>query len=46
MQHVFNAGDTVYRGRLSITTYQPDEPPLEMTVEHLRAVQTALRDAG
>jgi len=29
-----------------LTTYQPDEPPLEMTVEHIRAVQTALRDAG
>jgi len=29
-----------------LTTYQPDEPPLEMTVEHLRAVQKALRDAG
>ena len=29
-----------------LTTYQPDEPPLEMAVEHLRAVQTALRDAG
>jgi len=29
-----------------LTTYQPDEPPLEMTVAHLRAVQTALRDAG
>lgn len=29
-----------------MTTYQPDEPPLEMSVEHLRAVQTALRDAG
>jgi len=29
-----------------LTTFQPDEPPLEMTVEHLRAVQAALRDAG
>jgi glyoxylase-like metal-dependent hydrolase (beta-lactamase superfamily II) len=29
-----------------MTTFQPDEPPLEMTVEHLRAVQAALRDAG
>ncbi|WP_237674114.1 MBL fold metallo-hydrolase [Mycolicibacterium aichiense] len=29
-----------------LTSFQPDEPPLEMTVEHLRTVQTALRDAG
>ena len=29
-----------------MTTFQPDEPPLEMSVEHLRAVQSALRDAG
>ncbi|MBI3691291.1 MAG: MBL fold metallo-hydrolase [Mycolicibacterium aromaticivorans] len=29
-----------------LTSFQPDEPPLEMTVEHLRKVQTALRDAG
>jgi glyoxylase-like metal-dependent hydrolase (beta-lactamase superfamily II) len=29
-----------------LTTFQPDEPPLEMTVEHLRKVQAALRDAG
>jgi hydroxyacylglutathione hydrolase len=29
-----------------MTTFQPDEPPLEMTVEHLRAVQSALREAG
>ncbi|TGD90725.1 MBL fold metallo-hydrolase [Mycolicibacterium sp. CH28] len=29
-----------------LTTFQPDEPPLEMTVEHLYAVRSALRDAG
>lgn len=29
-----------------LTTYQPDEPPLEMSVEHLRAVQSAMREAG
>jgi len=28
------------------TTFQPDEPPLEMTVDHLRAVRDALRIAG
>jgi hydroxyacylglutathione hydrolase len=28
------------------TTYQPDEPPLEMTVEHLQAVNAALTAAG
>lgn len=29
-----------------LTTYQPDEPPLEMAVEHLHAVRSALREAG
>lgn len=29
-----------------LTTFQPDEPPLEMTVKHLDAVRSALRDAG
>ncbi len=29
-----------------LTTFQPDEPPLEMTVEHLDAIRSALRDAG
>lgn len=29
-----------------LTTYQPDEPPLEMTVEHLHAVRSALLEAG
>ena len=28
------------------TTYQPDEPPLEMTVEHLHAVRAALDEVG
>ena len=28
------------------TTFQPDEPPLEMTPAHLRAVQAALAEAG
>ena len=28
------------------TTFQPDEPPLEMTTAHLRAVRAALDDAG
>ncbi|MCC3264808.1 MBL fold metallo-hydrolase [Arthrobacter gengyunqii] len=28
------------------TTYQPDEPPLEMTVEHLHKVRSALEAAG
>ncbi|MCC3269487.1 MBL fold metallo-hydrolase [Arthrobacter gengyunqii] len=28
------------------TTYQPDEPPLEMTVEHLHMVRSALDAAG
>ncbi|MHA7240528.1 MBL fold metallo-hydrolase [Arthrobacter sp. TMS1-12-1] len=28
------------------TTYQPDEPPLEMTVDHLREVRSALDAAG
>ncbi|GAA0673096.1 hypothetical protein GCM10010193_27200 [Kitasatospora atroaurantiaca] len=28
------------------TTYQPDEPPLQMTVDQLRALQRALADAG
>ncbi|WP_059019462.1 MBL fold metallo-hydrolase [Mycobacterium sp. M26] len=28
------------------TTYQPDEPPLEMAVEHLYAVRAALREVG
>jgi hydroxyacylglutathione hydrolase len=28
------------------TTYQPDEPPLEMTVEHLRDVRAALDEIG
>lgn len=28
------------------TTYQPDEPPLEMTPAHLRAVRAALDDTG
>ncbi len=28
------------------TTYQPDEPPLEMTVAHLRAVRAALAEVG
>lgn len=28
------------------TTFQPEEPPLEMTVDHLRAVRAALRDVG
>jgi glyoxylase-like metal-dependent hydrolase (beta-lactamase superfamily II) len=28
------------------TTYQPDEPPLQMSVEHLRAVRAALAEAG
>ena len=29
-----------------LTTYQPDEPPLEMTVEHLYAVRSALDHVG
>ncbi|WP_197748110.1 MBL fold metallo-hydrolase [Mycolicibacterium helvum] len=29
-----------------LTTFQPDEPPLEMAVEHLYAVRAALREAG
>ena len=28
------------------TTYQPDEPPLEMTVEQLRDVQRAVAEVG
>ena len=28
------------------TSYQPDEPPLEMTVAHLNAFRAALDDAG
>jgi glyoxylase-like metal-dependent hydrolase (beta-lactamase superfamily II) len=28
------------------TTYQPDEPPLEMTVAHLRAIRFALDEVG
>jgi glyoxylase-like metal-dependent hydrolase (beta-lactamase superfamily II) len=28
------------------TTYQPDEPPLEMTVDHLYAVRAALDEVG
>ncbi|MBO3750715.1 MBL fold metallo-hydrolase [Streptosporangiaceae bacterium NEAU-GS5] len=28
------------------TTYQPDEPPLEMTVDHLRAIQAAVEEIG
>lgn len=28
------------------TTYQPDEPPLEMTVAHLRAIRSALDEVG
>jgi hydroxyacylglutathione hydrolase len=28
------------------TTYQPDEPPLELTVEHLRALRRALTEIG
>jgi glyoxylase-like metal-dependent hydrolase (beta-lactamase superfamily II) len=28
------------------TTYQPDEPPLEMTVAHLHAVRAALDEVG
>lgn len=28
------------------TTYQPDEPPLEMTVGHLRAIRAALDEVG
>jgi hydroxyacylglutathione hydrolase len=28
------------------TTFQPDEPPLEMTTDHLRAVRGALAAAG
>ncbi|RZT18849.1 glyoxylase-like metal-dependent hydrolase (beta-lactamase superfamily II) [Mycobacterium sp. BK558] len=28
------------------TTFQPDEPPLQMTVDHLRAIRSALREAG
>ncbi len=28
------------------TTYQPDEPPLEMTVEHLHAIRSALDEVG
>jgi hydroxyacylglutathione hydrolase len=28
------------------TTYQPDEPPLEMTVAHLHAVRAALDEIG
>jgi hydroxyacylglutathione hydrolase len=28
------------------TTYQPDEPPLEMTVAHLHAVRSALDEVG
>lgn len=29
-----------------LTTYQPDEPPLEMSVAHLHAVRAALETAG
>ncbi|MDH6193978.1 hydroxyacylglutathione hydrolase [Mycobacterium frederiksbergense] len=29
-----------------MTTYQPDEPPLEMTAEHLLALRCALDDVG
>ncbi|HTY27547.1 MAG TPA: hypothetical protein VMD51_05285, partial [Mycobacterium sp.] len=29
-----------------LTTFQPDEPPLEMAVEDLHAVRSALREAG
>ena len=28
------------------TTYQPDEPPLEMTVAHLRAIRSAIDEVG
>jgi hydroxyacylglutathione hydrolase len=28
------------------TTFQPDEPPLEMTPAHLRAVRAALDEVG
>ena len=28
------------------TTYQPDEPPLEMTVAHLHAIRAALDEVG
>ncbi|CAG6397798.1 MBL fold metallo-hydrolase [Streptomyces cocklensis] len=28
------------------TTYQPDEPPLQMTTDHLREIAAALREAG
>ncbi|MGW5353960.1 MBL fold metallo-hydrolase [Streptomyces sp. NPDC004031] len=28
------------------TTYQPEEPPLEMTVEHLREIRAVLAEAG
>lgn len=28
------------------TTHQPDEPPLQLTVGHLRAIRTALADLG
>ena len=28
------------------TTYQPDEPPLEMTVAHLQAIRAALDEVG
>jgi hydroxyacylglutathione hydrolase len=29
-----------------LTTYQPDEPPLEMTVAHLHAIRAALDEVG
>jgi hypothetical protein len=28
------------------TTYQPDEPPLEMTVEHLHRIRAAIDEIG
>jgi hydroxyacylglutathione hydrolase len=28
------------------TTYQPDEPPLEMTVDHLRQIRAAIDAVG
>jgi hypothetical protein len=28
------------------TTYQPEEPPLEMTVDHLRQVRRAIEEIG